>query len=279
LKAALQEQEIIEAFDLFRSAGVEPVLVKGWAVARSYPQPALRPSSDLDLCVRPADDEAARRAQALHRNKKYRIDLHQGFHAFDREDFDELFERSQLVRLKGGAVRVLAPEDHFRLVCFHLLRHGAWRPLWLCDVAAMLENRPEDFDWELCLGKTKRQADWMACVAGLAHQLLGARIEGTPFERRAKRLPRWLVPAVLRQWDRCRFTAEQIPLDLRMHTSLRHPAKLIEYLRIAWDRPIGATVELRGPFNNLPRFPFQLGSALRHLPKLTAPLLTSFRNR
>src|SRR5689334_11418240 len=49
LKAALQEQEIIEAFDLFRSAGVEPILVKGWAVARSYPQPALRPSSDLDL--------------------------------------------------------------------------------------------------------------------------------------------------------------------------------------------------------------------------------------
>ena len=43
-------------------------------------------------------------------------------------------------------------EDQLRQLCLHLLRHGACRPLWLCDVAVMLESLPGDFDWDRCLG-------------------------------------------------------------------------------------------------------------------------------
>ena len=55
LEAALHERNIKQVFALLRAAGVEPLLVKGWAVARLYTEPGARPYGDIDLCVRPAD--------------------------------------------------------------------------------------------------------------------------------------------------------------------------------------------------------------------------------
>src|SRR5688572_7015078 len=60
LEAALGEREIPRLFGLLRSGGIEPLLVKGWAVARLYPEKGLRPYGDVDLCVRPAELESAR---------------------------------------------------------------------------------------------------------------------------------------------------------------------------------------------------------------------------
>jgi arylsulfatase len=72
----------------------------------------------------------------------------------------------------------------------------------LCDVAVAFESRPEDLDWDLVLGSDQRRADWVACTIGLAHQLLGATIDGTPVAARSARLPKWLVPSVLAGWGR-----------------------------------------------------------------------------
>ncbi len=52
--------------------------------------------------------------------------------------------RSQLVNLDGVDVRVPGLEDHLGILCLHLLHHGAFRPLWLCDIAAALETRPAE---------------------------------------------------------------------------------------------------------------------------------------
>ena len=52
LGAELQEGEIVQAFELLRSAGIEPLLGKGWAVTRLYPEGGLRSYIDIDLCVR-----------------------------------------------------------------------------------------------------------------------------------------------------------------------------------------------------------------------------------
>src|SRR5262249_11103226 len=136
------------------------------------------------------------------------VDLHRGladgsmaFALLNDHPLEALYERSQLVALGEVNVHVLGPEDHLRLLCLHMLGHGAHRPLWLCDVAIVLESRPPDFDWELCLSGDRRRSDWVACALGLAHHLLGAEIAGTPVEERARRLPRWLIPTVLRQWE------------------------------------------------------------------------------
>ncbi len=68
-------------------------------------------------------------------------------------------------------------ETHLRVICFHLMREGAWRPLWLVDVAAALEFRPGNFDWHYCL-RDSRRARPVVHAIGLAHRLLGVKIEG-----------------------------------------------------------------------------------------------------
>jgi hypothetical protein len=270
MEAALHEHRLKQVIPYLRDAGVEPVLVKGWAVARLYPEPGMRPFSDLDLCVLPGQYRAARAALDLRDSPPGNVDLHLGFGKFGHRQADDIFARSHLARLGGLEVRVLGEEDHLRFLCLHLLRHGAVRPLWLCDIALMLEARAEDFDWERCLGRARRQADWVACALGLAHQLLGAKVEGTPIARRAKELPSWLVPAVLRAWGRPFQSLGQLAVYLR------HPAnrfkELLGELPRHWPNPIEATMTLGGSFNELPRWPFQVGHVFSRTAALVAQL-------
>src|SRR5712692_11964586 len=55
LQANIHQTKIQKLFRLMRAEDVEPILLKGWAVARLYPQPALRPYGDIDLFVRRQD--------------------------------------------------------------------------------------------------------------------------------------------------------------------------------------------------------------------------------
>ena len=183
-----------------RAAGVEPLLAKGWAVARLYPEPGLRPYGDIDLFVRPEEYSAAETALAGFRPRRLLLDLQRGFPDLADHPLQEVFAHSQVAECGGVQVRIVGPEDQLRHLCVHLLRHGAWRPLWLCDVAAAVESVDVTFDWDYCLRGKRQRTQAVICAIGLAHQLLGARIEHTPLADRARRLPRWLVPAVLRQW-------------------------------------------------------------------------------
>lgn len=257
LHVALHERAIERAFVLLRSAGVEPILVKGWAIARLYPERGLRPYGDLDLCVRPGQYLKAQEVLRGLEGEDVSVDLHAGFTKLDERDLDDLYARSELVKVGGVPVRVLGPEDHLRLLCVHLLRHGAWRPLWLCDIAAAVEFRSAGFDWDRCLGSNRRLADWVACAIGLAHELLGAKVDDTPVAERAKHLPRWLVPNVLEQWN-MPFPTRHASASQPMATYLRRPAGLLQALRKRWPNSIEATIGVRGPLNGLPRLPFRL---------------------
>src|SRR5215831_16023874 len=61
LQAGIHQTKIQKIFRLMRAVGVEPILLKGWAIARLYPHAALRPYGDIDLFVRPQDFRAAGR--------------------------------------------------------------------------------------------------------------------------------------------------------------------------------------------------------------------------
>ncbi|HEX8098232.1 MAG TPA: nucleotidyltransferase family protein, partial [Pyrinomonadaceae bacterium] len=270
IHAALQERTIGEAFALLRSACVEPILIKGWAAAQLYPERGLRPPGDVDLCVPPDKYNAARRALENLDDADRLLDLHRGLKKLDDARWEELYARSTLLPLGEMTARVLSPEDHLRVLCVHLLKHGAGRPLWLCDIAAAVEGRPEGFDWNVCLGRDERRADWVACAVGLAHMLLGAKIENTPVGARAGNLPAWLVSDVLIQWEEPRVPAHYA---LPMANHLRGPRGLARSLRARWPNPTEATASLRGPFNDWPRWPFQIGNCalraanfLAHLP-------------
>ena len=255
LQARRQEGQIGQAITLLRSAGVEPLLVKGWAVARLYPERGLRPYGDIDLCVRPEQYAVALDALADPAAEEVVVDLHEGLRQLHRASMDQVYERCQLVPLGNVEVRILGPEDHLRYMCIHMLQHGAYRALWLCDIAVVLESLPEELDWEYLLAGDRRPADWVACSVRLAHELLGARLEGTPMAERAKALPGWLLPSVLSQWSVEEHYMDSVP---SMAYSFRHPAHLRRALRLRWPNPIQATVRVGGPFNALPRLPFQL---------------------
>jgi Uncharacterised nucleotidyltransferase len=259
LQSAIHERDIKSALTLLRSAGVEPILVKGWAVARLYPESGLRPYGDFDLCVDPRQYRVAKDALDKEASNMSQVDLHQGFKTLDNNSWDELFSRSHLLKIDETEVRVLDPEDHLRVLCFHFLREGAWRPLWLCDIAVALETRPADFDWNLFSGRDERRRKWFACAIVVAHQLLGANVEGVPESLRETTPPGWFLPTLLKAWEtRSMLRRHRTP----MNTAWRAPGQALRLgaLQSHWPNPIEATIGVNGPFNELPRLPFQLGN-------------------
>lgn len=257
----MRERAVKRLIAILRSVKIEPILVKGWAIARIYPEKGLRPYGDVDLCVPPEQYNAATTALLGPDGPRGTVDLHNGFASLDDASMDDLYAWSRLVPLDDVQVRVLSPEDHLRILCVHMLRHGLWKPLWLCDIAAAVESQSEGFDWARCLTADRRQSDWIACAVGLAHQLLGARVTDTPVAVRRKKLPTWLVPTVLEQWGR--QYAYRAPIGNFLHK----PVRLLRELRHHWPNAIEATVGVRGPFNEMPRFPFQVGDALLRTTK------------
>ncbi|MGH9875295.1 MAG: nucleotidyltransferase family protein [Pyrinomonadaceae bacterium] len=273
LESRLNKSKIEEVFALLRSCGIEPILIKGWAAARYYPERGLRPYGDIDICVRPEEFQSAERALAGLDPRRFRMDLHSGFAKFGiREEEEELITRSQLACIDQTEVRILGAEDHLRVVCFHLMREGAWRPLWLADVAAALESLPKDFDWNYCLGE-KRQAAPLVNAINLAQLLLGAKVDGIPEEKRANKTPRWLVPTILNEWG-SPAPSMMSRHDFPMLGHLQLRKELLNGLRHRWPNAIEATTTMNGPFNDWPRLPFQIGNSLfrvgaflTHLPK------------
>ena len=273
LQSAIHERDMQNILALLRRAGVEPVLVKGWAIARLYAEAGLRPYGDIDLCVNPTQFAAAKAAFSIQANHP-QVDLHQGFAKLDTRTWDELHARSQLLKIGRVEVRVLGPEDHLRVICFHFLREGAWRALWLCDIAVAVESRPADFDWDLFMGQDSKRRQWFACAIALAHHLLEADLNGVPEAITRKRMPRWLVPAVLKAWEvRAMLHRHGTPMT-NLWRRPSHALKL-KNLRTHWPNGIEGTIGVSGPFNEMPRLPFQLGNCairavdyLRYLPAM-----------
>ena len=110
---------------------------------------------------------------------------------------------------------------------------------------------------------------------GLAHQLLGAGLDRIPTAERDRHLPRWLLPSVLRQWSK-----EEHYMDSgSIAHSFRHPAQLLKGLRLRWPNPIQATVHVGGPFNELPRLPFQLLECVSRTAYFITQVPTLLRQR
>src|SRR5262249_8498138 len=135
LHSAIHESDVRQLWPLFRSSGIEPVLVKGLAVARWYPEPGLRPYGDLDLCFRPDDFARASSIVGSPQAQRFYIDPHDGFAKLDRRSAADLLDFATKAAVGEIEIDVLGFEDQLRILCTHLLRHGAWRPLWLCDIA------------------------------------------------------------------------------------------------------------------------------------------------
>jgi hypothetical protein len=268
LQSEIHARKIGKVFRLLRQAQVEAVLAKGWATAGMYSDRALRPYGDIDICVRQQDFKITEDVLKVPEANDCWVDLHQHFSEIDDRLVEELFARSRTVDLGHEQIRVLGLEDQLALSCIHLLKHGAWRPLWLCDIGVMIESLAPTFDWEICLGNNQTRANWILCAIGLAKRLLRAETEVAPARIDAQ-LPEWLIENVLRQWERP-FAINQPPMShpAPIADLLRHPASLIGGLRQRWPNAIIATISVNGEFNNLPRLPYQMANCLSRLGRL-----------
>ncbi len=272
LQESLHEAKVMKVFGLLRDATVDPILVKGWAASQLYQQPGLRPYGDIDLLIRRPQYQLARTVLDSPEARDCWVDLHLGFTEVKDRSQEQLFKRSRMAQLGNQQVRILAAEDHLALLAIHFLKHGGWRPLWLCDIAAAIEALPSEFDWNMCLGSDPTRTRWITSVIGLAHRLLGANIQSIPFAVQANELPPWLVSSVLKQWENP-FPTNQPPLNhpIPMVRHLKNPSGFLKGLQARWPNPILATVSVNGEFNNFPRLPYQLANWVMRMVRLVSP--------
>lgn len=280
LQASINESKIRKVFSWLRSADIEPIIFKGWSIARLYPQQGSRPYGDIDILVRPEHRTAAQSLLNAPELRDCWVDLHDRLFELNDRKIDDLFARSQLAGLGEAQIRVLGPEDHFGLVAIHLLRHGAWRPLWLSDVGVLLDSLPEEFDWSLCLGKSKLRINWITTAIGLAQVLLDAHIKEPAIAAQAKQVPVWLVRNVLKQWA-APFAINQEPMNHRapIVSYLSDPRGVLADLRRRWPNPILATISINGKLNRFPRLPYQIGNCLDRAAQLLLQLPSRLREK
>ena len=266
--AALHRRHLAHVFEVFRAHRLEPIVFKGWAVARLYAEEAFRPYADIDLCVRPQDEAAARAAHGA-LTEDCSLDLHAGLRLLDDRPLDEVFRRSQEVPLEGGRVRVLGPEDHLRVLALHMLGHDGWRPVWLTDIAVALENRPANFDWDAFQSGSARRTEWVCAALRLAHELLGAEMTGVPLSIRHGQTPQWAITAILEAWGRRRQAPQGARTPMRL--AMLRPLSLLGGLWIRWPGPLEATVGVGAAMNGFPRWPVQLAECLARVGRFLRP--------
>lgn len=262
LQTAMHEEKVEKTFRLLKEDSADALLAKGWAAANLYSDRDLRPSGDIDVLVRPADFKRVRELLSRPEANDCWVDLHKSFDEFPDRSVDELFARSRLLQIGKTKIRTLGSEDLVALLSIHFLKHGGWRPLWLCDVATAIESLPPGFDWGVCLGRNPIRSRWVQCVITLAKHLLGAEAN-LPFSANPTSLPGWLIENVLRQWA-TPFAANQAPMNhpLPMVELIRRPSEWMKGLESRWPNAILATVSVQGSFNELPRFPYQLANCV-----------------
>jgi hypothetical protein len=252
LNAKVQETRALSAFTLLRENGIEPILIKGLAAARFYPESGSRDSVDMDLAVADRDFESA---QALANSVRLGIDLHRELRHLDTVEWIDLFENSRLLPVEGGEIRVLRAEDSLRVLCVHWLTNGGEEKHRLWDVYYAVKNRPADFDWDRFLNVVSgNRRQWLIYMIGLAHKYLELDLDDTPIKDEAKDVPNWLIDAVEKEWK------SGVPL-LAIHTLLRNPKMLFTQMRKRLPpNPIMATVEMEGSFDAKTRVFYQIGS-------------------
>lgn len=249
LQLALHEQQLERSFSMFRSGRFEPILIKGWAANRSYPDDVKRFPGDIDLCVEPERYQEALAWQDANAGS-LPIDLHEGFRHFDTVSYTDLFSHSQLVKLNDTDIRILSDEDHLRVLAVHWLTDGGAYKEKLKDIHYAVENRRADFDWDRCLNAAgEKRRRWVICAILLANRYFGTDISDTPVEN--ERLPEWVVRTVEKEWAN---DVRLKPLKLFM----KDPRGLWRQIRKRIPpNALQATITLEGDFDKKPRIYYQ----------------------
>jgi hypothetical protein len=223
-------RELGRLLRLFGREGVPVIPLKGPALAETlYPDPALRPCTDLDLLVRresllQADDLLQRLgyrrladAHSFHFDLLYdratlyeapsgiHVDLHWGLVSDPRYSWDEsegltIWDRAVRVRVAGEDALGLCPEDLLLYLAVHLaVHHSLAGLLWYCDLHLAIHRWADTLDWEALIARASRWRVRAALYWALLElkELFGASAPAAAMVRIEPRGPRAAVMAWL----------------------------------------------------------------------------------
>ena len=249
----------MQAVDIFRAHGIEPIVIKGVAAARYYPKGEYRVSVDVDLAVSAADFYEA--DQIIKTGKMpVPVDLHRELRQLDTVAWPDLMANAVQLLLPDGGVQVLRPEDDLRVLAVHWLTDGGSYRERLCDIFYLIDRREPQFDWDRCLGiVSERRRRWIDCAAGVAAKYLDLDLADTPLAGAGERLPKWLVRTIEREWS---AKIKHIPLEAVVHDRRMLFQQLIRRLR---PNPIYATVDCEGSFDARTRIFYQIRNGIRRV--------------
>lgn len=245
----------------FLDEGVEPVVVKGWSIARFYDANVHRLSTDIDLAVDPAAEVSARTALARGSAMNATIDLHLGLRQLDQLSWKDIYARTYIVDLDDVPIRVLADEDNLRVTAVHWLTDGGVNRERLWDIYYLVKNRKEGFDWERCLesnGPTRKT--WVIAAIATARDHLDLDVSSLPDEVRQFALPSWYKKTLEREWHRGPYVRRV------MSSVITRPKLLLEQLNRRFPpNRIAATIDTETPIDNSSRVPAQVKSLINKI--------------
>ena len=259
LQARVFEKRINEAVAFLRLHKIEPILIKGWAAAKNYPDSSERGYTDIDLIVAPHDYNIAQKHLQAYRDG-YLIDLHKAAKSLDTLSYEDLYKNSKIVICGDSEIRVLSAEDHLRVLCVHWLISGGTRKDRLWDIYYAVENRPKTFDWDKCLNVVSQtRQKWIVSVIGLTRKYLNLNLDDTPIAGRAADIPVWLIRAVEKEW-----ASDTVIMSLEYCLGDRKRLWQQIKKRIP-PNPIQATIEAEGEFDDGTRIFYQIRNAFQRL--------------
>jgi hypothetical protein len=181
----VMQEELATVLAAFAAHGIAAIAVKGVLLAtRYYGEPALRPSSDMDVLVSRADlaravsiveslgyapiseharllDDLALRFRQLRFEKAGApaLELHlelsglPGYHAAFAGP--AIWERAEVANCRGAPALCLSRGDELRHLCLHFAaQHAGERLIWLVDIAEAVRSWPLDRSWSAFADET-----------------------------------------------------------------------------------------------------------------------------
>lgn len=180
LRTLFLAQALEEALLALGAEGIPVAVLKGPAIAeRYYPEPSLRPYSDIDLlvplpahrtaleaCVRLgyalAEDrggvgaaaggtcESPFEATMFHQQSGIKLDIHYDHLQIGLKPraMDDVWRRSEPWTFHAASARILALNDLFLFLCVHLNKHGFERLIWFKDLDLIARQQGSRLDWQ-----------------------------------------------------------------------------------------------------------------------------------
>lgn len=267
--AALEqiEKDIALVVSMLVDAGIEAVLVKGWALCRLYELPQVRRPGDIDLIVPTGTMPAAQKiiAEAYNHDFRNGVDLYDDS-TWKSKPSSDYRERLVYRECNGVPVATLGSTDALRHVCLHFMKHLGNRvpnttPYWLCDIGALVENS-EDIDWDRLFSGDPALADRIRLALVLSRDIVGTDPSRLPAAIAEIRLPDWAIQSVTDLWMN---PHQQLG---RSAAQAGVPRALVKRL---WPSPLNAALRCDVPLHT--------GSPLRYQVEVSARLIGLYATR